>query len=100
MNTGSHEAADNVPRLSGVPPKDNTLRPSSIPANAPQKPPLFTAFEAQQDILDARSEVYDQLKIKKWWWLLELIPFRERVQLEDGTWKKKWRFVLSAASRN
>ncbi|EJD05526.1 uncharacterized protein FOMMEDRAFT_103603 [Fomitiporia mediterranea MF3/22] len=85
-----HQALNNVPQVGQVPPKQN-LRPDPVPLVAPKSTkPNFTVFEMRHDALDARSEEYDQLKIAKYWWILEFIPFRERVQLKDGTFKKKW----------
>ncbi|THH07892.1 hypothetical protein EW145_g3071 [Phellinidium pouzarii] len=49
-------------------------------------------YETEADKLDACSPIYDQLKLAKYWWLLEYLPVRERMQLADGTWKKKWIF--------
>jgi hypothetical protein len=41
--------------------------------------PLITesqmlASEEHEELMDALSPVYDQMRIKKWWWLLEFIP--------------------------
>lgn len=49
-----------------------------------------TFVEDREDRLDAECPVYDQLKLNKWWWALELLPLRERQRQPDGTWKKKW----------
>ena len=43
-----------------------------------------SAFETEQELKDALSPIYDQLKICKIWWLPEVIPLRHRVHgLED-----------------
>ncbi|KLO10064.1 hypothetical protein SCHPADRAFT_878628 [Schizopora paradoxa] len=64
-----------------------------------QSPPLqrshhhkgpSTYIEDEQDREDAKCPVYDQLKLNKWWWILEFLPLRERMRQPDGTWKKKW----------
>ncbi|KAL5514281.1 hypothetical protein ACEPAG_2369 [Sanghuangporus baumii] len=95
-----HSTSVCVPQLEGYPfptkhERDESLRPPPIPmpAVSPLKAheeALF-ALEREQDQLDAKSKIYDQLKIAKWWWILEFIPFRERIQRRDGTWAKKWR---------
>ncbi|KAH8990234.1 hypothetical protein EDB92DRAFT_1865077 [Lactarius akahatsu] len=43
-----------------------------------------SAFMTEQELKDALSPIYDQLKICKIWWLPEVIPLRHRVRgLED-----------------
>ena len=42
--------------------------------------------EEQEDLLDIRCEVYDQLKLALYWWVLEIIPLRHKVQQEDSYW--------------
>ncbi|KAF5348457.1 hypothetical protein D9756_009559 [Leucocoprinus leucothites] len=42
--------------------------------------------EQEIDLKDALSPVYDQLKLKLFWWILELIPMRYRYQKEDNSW--------------
>lgn len=44
--------------------------------------------EEHEDLVDALCPVYDQLAIAKWWWALEVLPMRERVQGLDGKWEK------------
>lgn len=58
-----------------------------LKANKPLNP---MHFETEATNIDARTKVYDQLKLKRWWWLLEYLPMRERRQNTDGSWKKKW----------
>ncbi|KAL5498608.1 hypothetical protein ACEPAH_1962 [Sanghuangporus vaninii] len=94
-----HSTSACVPHLEGYPfPKkgerNESLRPPPIPMPAvsplrAHEEALF-ALEREQDQLDAESKIYDQLKVAKWWWILEFIPFRERIQRSDGTWTKKW----------
>jgi hypothetical protein len=55
--------------------------------NAPELPTIKematktggSAFETEQELKDALSPIYDQLKIWKIWWLPEVIPLRHRV---------------------
>ena len=37
------------------------------------------AFKTEQELKDALSPIYDQLKIRKIWWLPEVIPLRHRL---------------------
>jgi hypothetical protein len=30
--------------------------------------------EEEEELHDALSPVYDQLKLKRWWWILEILP--------------------------
>ena len=46
--------------------------------------------EEHHNARDRVSPIFDQLKLAKYWWILEFIPLRERVQKADGTFKKKW----------
>ncbi|KAF7976182.1 hypothetical protein HWV62_7344 [Athelia sp. TMB] len=45
--------------------------------------------EEEEDLLDALTPIYDQLKIAKGWWVLELLPNRQRYQKADDTWTTK-----------
>lgn len=45
-----------------------------------------TLSEEQEDLFDALSGKYDQLSIKKSWWLLELLPLTQRFQKDDDDW--------------
>ncbi|QRV93686.1 choline transport protein [Ceratobasidium sp. AG-Ba] len=38
------------------------------------------------DEKDALQPIYDQLSIKRTWWILEVLPMRQRYQRHDGTW--------------
>ncbi|KAH7317499.1 hypothetical protein B0J17DRAFT_686697 [Rhizoctonia solani] len=41
----------------------------------------------EEDALDALTPVYDQLTLAKWWWILEVMPLRQRYQRHDKTWR-------------
>jgi uncharacterized protein (DUF2235 family) len=45
---------------------------------------------------DANAPMYDQLKVAKWWWIIELMFLPQRWQSPDGTWHKRWRQNLGA----
>ncbi|KAF8594073.1 hypothetical protein BDV93DRAFT_535126 [Ceratobasidium sp. AG-I] len=39
------------------------------------------------DELDALCPIYDQLSIAKWWWILELLPMKQKYQRHDKSWQ-------------
>ncbi|KAF8996538.1 hypothetical protein BDQ17DRAFT_1429685 [Cyathus striatus] len=51
-------------------------------------PPPFLS-EEDEEIRDALSPKYDQLKLKKTWWILEIIPMQLRYQRGDDKWITK-----------
>ncbi|KAF5372317.1 hypothetical protein D9615_009242 [Tricholomella constricta] len=56
---------------------------------------LSSMTEGEHELLDAMAPIYDQLKLKWWlWWILEIVPQRQRYQLADKTWEKKFRWNL------
>lgn len=57
---------------------------SSVLDNPTTGPALLT--EEEEDLADALAPIYDQLRKKKSWWALELLPMRHRVQKEDDSW--------------
>ncbi|KAF5355040.1 hypothetical protein D9756_005790 [Leucocoprinus leucothites] len=42
--------------------------------------------EQEIDLRDALSPKYDQLKLARWWWILEVIPMKFRYQKENKSW--------------
>ena len=38
--------------------------------------------EAEEDLADALSPIYDQLKLAKYWWILEMIP--QKIKYQSG----------------
>lgn len=46
------------------------------------------AFESEEleDMLDSLTPMYDQLRMAKFWWVLELIPTKHRFQRDDKSW--------------
>ncbi|TFK56427.1 hypothetical protein OE88DRAFT_1669809 [Heliocybe sulcata] len=48
------------------------------------------ANEEEEDLADSLCPLYDELVTAKWWWLLEIMPFRDREQKQDGSWISKW----------
>ncbi|KAJ7720856.1 hypothetical protein DFH07DRAFT_304164 [Mycena maculata] len=50
----------------------------------PEKPSC--GMEEEEDLKDALSPIYDQLKLKPFWWILEVIPMSFRSQRLDDKW--------------
>lgn len=50
--------------------------------------------EEQHELLDALSPVYDQLDLAWFWWILELIPFRQKYQKGNNTWDSTFAWNL------
>lgn len=42
--------------------------------------------EEEEDLADALSPINDQLSLSPVWWLLELLPMRQKCPKRDGTW--------------
>ena len=55
-------------------------------------PPLS---EEEEELHDALSPKYDQLKIQKAWWIVELIPLYLRYQRGDNQWVSYFAWVFS-----
>jgi hypothetical protein len=55
-------------------------------------PPLS---EEEEELYDALSPKYDQLKIQKGWWIVELIPLHLRYQRGDNQWVSYVAWVFS-----
>ncbi|KAI0713137.1 hypothetical protein C8T65DRAFT_739009 [Cerioporus squamosus] len=51
-------------------------------------PPEIHVNEEEEEARDAVCPIYDQLAMKPWWWILELIPIEQRKQLPNNKWKK------------
>ncbi|KAJ2912347.1 hypothetical protein MD484_g8065, partial [Candolleomyces efflorescens] len=82
------------PKIRKHPVKEIPIRPHMVlTKNCPtvaevSKPPPVTmlASEEEEELMDALSPVYDQLKLKKAWWFLEIIPLQLRYQRGNNTW--------------
>ncbi|CAE6474913.1 unnamed protein product [Rhizoctonia solani] len=71
-------------------PTDGTLvdspPASPLPGN-PLLPLTRLTLACEEDALDALTPIYDQLTLAKWWWVLEVMPLRQRYQRHDKTWR-------------
>ena len=62
--------------------KHNLLHPDPDGAAGP------AVDELEEERKDAVCPIYDQLSLKPWWWILELIPIEQRKQLKNNQWRK------------
>lgn len=56
----------------------------------------LTKLEEEHELLDALSPIYDQLSIKRGWWVLELLPVKQRFQKSNNTWATHLRMNLGS----
>jgi hypothetical protein len=51
--------------------------------------------EEEEELADAISPIYDELKLARGWWILEIFPLRHHVQdRKDMSWKSYWSYVF------
>ncbi|KAH9854308.1 hypothetical protein C2E23DRAFT_68019 [Lenzites betulinus] len=60
--------------------------------------PLPHTTEEEHEIRDALSPMYDQLSLVWYWWLLEYMPMKKRVQGPAPEFKEKQRRVMNRGS--
>lgn len=63
--------------------KDKTIAKAATPSG-----PVFLGSEEEEELRDALSPVYDQLKLAKHWWALEILPMQLRYQRGNNQWVK------------
>ncbi|KIK99629.1 hypothetical protein PAXRUDRAFT_822546 [Paxillus rubicundulus Ve08.2h10] len=56
------------------------------------KEPSQAASEPSPELSNALAPLFDELKLSKWWWLLEVTPFSYTWQDSDGVWHRKMSF--------
>jgi hypothetical protein len=49
--------------------------------------------EEEEDLADALSPMYDQLSLARWWWSLEFLPIKHRVQNDVNEWETSYMYV-------
>ncbi|QRV79032.1 hypothetical protein RhiJN_07047 [Ceratobasidium sp. AG-Ba] len=61
----------------------------NIPLPGPSKlvPDEKIKLGTTEDEKDAVQPIYDQLLLKWTWWILELLPMKQRYQRHDGSWR-------------
>jgi len=51
--------------------------------------------EEEEELADALCPLFDQLKLSKTWWILEILPMRHRKQSRhDASWVPYWMYVF------
>jgi len=76
-----------------VEPTDATLTDDEVQAS----PTTASTFKSEEDeeLVDALCPIYDELKLSKTWWILEILPLRHRMQSRsDMLWNSYWRMNL------
>lgn len=56
-----------------------------------------SSFQSEEDeeLADAISPIYDELKLARGWWILEIIPLRHHVlDWKSMSWKHYWMYVF------
>ena len=73
-------------------PSDATLTDE---AHAPATATSTFKSEEEEELLDALCPIYDQLKLAKAWWILEILPLRHRMQNRHTMkWQPYWQYVF------
>jgi hypothetical protein len=68
-------------------------RPAEIHAHYASHRLPFLGSEEDEELHDALSPVYDQLKLKKGWWILEVLPLQLRYQRGNNEWVTRFGYV-------
>ena len=58
--------------------------------------------EEEEDLADALSPINDQLSLSPVWWLLELLPMRQKCPRKDGSWGTQMKsgfFIMKSGCR-
>jgi hypothetical protein len=50
--------------------------------------------EEMEDLLDSLTPIYDQLRMVKGWWVLEVLPYKHRYQKMDNQWTQSKGYVI------
>lgn len=62
-------------------------RPAEVHAQHVAAAPVpFLGSEEEEELMDALAPAYDQLKMRKFWWLLEIMPLHLRYQRGNNEW--------------
>jgi uncharacterized protein (DUF2235 family) len=52
----------------------------------PAKPDSHIGTEEDEELKDALTPMYDQLQLAWFWWILEILPIKQRYQKGDASW--------------
>jgi hypothetical protein len=70
---------------------------ATLTDEAQASPIAASTFKTEEDeeLIDALSPIFDQLKLSRFWWILEILPLRHRAQNRDNMlWKPHWQYVF------
>jgi hypothetical protein len=70
---------------------------ATLTDEAQASPIAASTFQSEEDeeLADAISPIYDELKLARGWWILEILPMRHRVQnRKDTSWTPYWMYVF------
>ncbi|PPQ75323.1 hypothetical protein CVT24_007036 [Panaeolus cyanescens] len=72
------------------------LREHADHSPSAHKPTPFLGSEEEEEVRDAMSPKYDQLKLAKGWWIYEILPLRLRYQREDDVWVSRFKANMAS----
>ena len=71
-------------------------RPQAISGNKREADPKHPfVSEEYEDLSDALSNMYDQLQLRPFWWILEVLPQHQQYQKDDDKWDTTVRCVMN-----
>ncbi len=70
---------------------------AEIHAQHAAAPRTFLGSEEEEELHDALSPAYDQLKLKRVWWVLEILPLQLRYQRGDNQWMSNFGYVCPSS---
>ncbi|KAL4070342.1 hypothetical protein J3A83DRAFT_3177895 [Scleroderma citrinum] len=63
-------------------------RPPAVHGNRREADPKCPfVSEEHEDLSDALSDMYDQLQLRPFWWILEVVPQQQQYQRDNDTWE-------------
>ncbi|KAF8215371.1 hypothetical protein K438DRAFT_1801131 [Mycena galopus ATCC 62051] len=89
---------DSGHKLESIPPRKGWLRrtlsrkhkadnfPVSPELESLPLPKPVRGMEEEEDLKDSLQPIYDQLQLKPFWWILEILPLTFRYQKSDSKW--------------
>jgi len=64
-------------------------------------PTAASTFETEEheEVVDALGKIYDQLRLSKVWWILEVLPLKKKGAAERHTpWRKSFQYAFHGLS--
>ena len=72
-----------------------TPRPQAIYSHTRETDPTHPfVSEEHEDLFDALSGMHDQLLLRPFWWILELLPQEQEYQDANNKWKTRMKYVF------